>query len=67
MGFADGLLKRGGGNDRSFILSCSFLDGCQSVNTVWTGDNTADWDSIPEDGPLVGRLQKQPFDMYEDV
>ena len=25
MGSADGLLKRGGGNDRSFVLSLSFL------------------------------------------
>ena len=67
MGFADGLVKRGGGNDKPFVLSRSSFYGSQRVDTVWTGDNTADWDSTTEEGPLVGRLQKQPFDMYEDV
>ena len=42
MGSADGLLKRGGGNDRPFVLSRSFFAGSQRIGTVWTGDNTTD-------------------------
>ena len=46
MGYVDGILKRGGGNDRLFVLPCSFFAGSQRVDTIWTGDNTADWDQL---------------------
>ena len=46
MSFADGLLKQKGGNDRPFVLSRSFFVGSQRVATVWTGDNTTDWDQL---------------------
>ena len=67
MGSVDGLMKRGGGNDKPFVLSRSFFVGSQKVGIVWMRDNTTDWDSTVEEGPLVGILQKLPFDMYEDV
>ena len=41
-----GLLKRGGGNDRPFVLSRAFFAGTQKVGPVWTGDNTADWSHV---------------------
>ena len=46
MGSADGLLKQGGVNDMPFVLSCSFFAGSQRVGTVWTRDNTTDWDQL---------------------
>lgn len=53
MGSADGLLKRGGGNDRPFVLSRAFFAGSQRVGPVWTGDNTADWDQLRVSVPML--------------
>jgi len=53
MGTADGLLKRGGGNDRPFVLSRAFFAGSQRVGPVWTGDNTADWDHLRVSVPML--------------
>ena len=49
----DGLLKQGGGNDRPFVLSCSFLVGSQRVGIVWTGDNIVDWDQLRVSVPML--------------
>lgn len=53
MGSADGLLKRGGGNDRPFVLSRAFFAGSQRVGPIWTGDNTADWDQLRVSVPML--------------
>ncbi|GAB4855720.1 hypothetical protein Ancab_024364 [Ancistrocladus abbreviatus] len=51
MGTAGGLVKRGDGKDRPFVLSRAFLAGTQKCGAVWTGDNTAErehlWVSVP--------------------
>eukprot|EP01018_Ginkgo_biloba_P019091 Gb_13061 [translate_table: standard] len=53
MASADGLLRRGGGNDRPFVLSRAFFAGSQRVGPVWTGDNTADWDHLRVSVPMI--------------
>lgn len=35
-----------GGNSRPYILTRSFFAGTQRYATVWTGDNTADWNHL---------------------
>lgn len=53
MGTAEGLIKRGEGNDRPFVLSRSFFAGSQRIGAIWTGDNTADWDHFRVSVPMV--------------
>ncbi|XP_050236939.1 probable glucan 1,3-alpha-glucosidase [Mercurialis annua] len=53
MATADGLLKRGDGNDRPFVLSRAFFAGSQRHGAVWTGDNTADWDHLRVSVPMI--------------
>lgn len=53
MATVDGLLERGGGKDRPFVLSRAFFAGTQKVGAVWTGDNTADWDHLQVSIPMV--------------
>ncbi|KAL4181822.1 hypothetical protein AMTRI_Chr12g239380 [Amborella trichopoda] len=53
MATAEGLLKRGGGNDRPFVLSRAFFPGSQRVGAIWTGDNSADWDHLRVTIPMV--------------
>lgn len=49
----DGLLKRGDGKDRPFVLSRALFAGSQRYGAVWTGDNTADWDQLRVSIPMV--------------
>jgi alpha 1,3-glucosidase len=53
MATSNGLLKRGGGNDRPFVLSRAFFPGSQRYGSVWTGDNTADWDHLRVSVPMI--------------
>ncbi|KAF3774327.1 putative glucan 1-3-alpha-glucosidase [Nymphaea thermarum] len=53
MASADGLRRRGGGNDRPFVLSRAFFAGSQRIGAVWTGDNTADWDQLRVSVPML--------------
>ncbi|XP_057865762.1 probable glucan 1,3-alpha-glucosidase [Cryptomeria japonica] len=53
MASADGLLRRGGGNDRPFVLSRAFFAGTQRVGAVWTGDNAAEWEHLRVSVPMV--------------
>ncbi|KAJ6830518.1 putative glucan 1,3-alpha-glucosidase [Iris pallida] len=53
MATANGLLKRGEGNDRPFVLSRAFFAGSQRYGAVWTGDNSADWDHLKSSVPMV--------------
>ncbi|RVW28249.1 putative glucan 1,3-alpha-glucosidase [Vitis vinifera] len=53
MATSDGLVKRGDGNDRPFVLSRAFFSGSQRYGAVWTGDNTADWDQLRVSVPMI--------------
>ncbi|KAI4343476.1 hypothetical protein L6164_010819 [Bauhinia variegata] len=53
MATADGLIKRGDGKDRPFVLSRAFFAGSQRYGAVWTGDNSADWDHLRVSVPMV--------------
>ncbi|KAI4310832.1 hypothetical protein MLD38_035784 [Melastoma candidum] len=53
MATSDGLLKRGDGQDRPFVLSRAMFAGSQRYGAVWTGDNTADWDHLRVSVPML--------------
>lgn len=53
MATVEGLLKRGDGKDRPFVLSRAFFSGTQKVGPVWTGDNTAEWDHLQVSIPMI--------------
>ncbi|KAI0523398.1 hypothetical protein KFK09_005793 [Dendrobium nobile] len=53
MATADGLLKRGNGKDRPFVLSRAFFAGSQRHGAIWTGDNSADWDQLRSSVPMI--------------
>lgn len=53
MATADGLVKRGDGKDRPFVLSRALFAGTQRYGAVWTGDNSADWDHLRVSVPMV--------------
>ncbi|KAK7410934.1 hypothetical protein VNO78_02172 [Psophocarpus tetragonolobus] len=53
MATANGLLKRGEGKDRPFVLSRALFAGSQRYGAIWTGDNTADWDHLRVSIPMV--------------
>ncbi|XP_010270270.1 PREDICTED: probable glucan 1,3-alpha-glucosidase [Nelumbo nucifera] len=53
MASADGLLKRGDGKDRPFVLSRAFFPGSQRYGAIWTGDNSADWDHLRVSVPMI--------------
>ncbi|CAH9142941.1 unnamed protein product [Cuscuta epithymum] len=53
MATADGLLKRGDGKDRPFVLSRAHFAGSQRHGAVWTGDNSADWDQLRVSVPMI--------------
>ncbi|XP_051117289.1 probable glucan 1,3-alpha-glucosidase [Andrographis paniculata] len=53
MATSDGLVKRGDGKDRPFVLSRAFFPGSQRYGAVWTGDNTAEWDQLRVSVPMI--------------
>ncbi|KAG8383903.1 hypothetical protein BUALT_Bualt04G0062500 [Buddleja alternifolia] len=53
MATADGLLKRGEGKDRPFVLSRAFFPGSQRFGAVWTGDNIAEWEHLRVSVPMI--------------
>lgn len=53
MATADGLLKRGNGNDRPFVLSRAIFAGSQRHGAIWTGDNSAEWDHLRVSVPMI--------------
>ncbi|GAB2218593.1 hypothetical protein Droror1_Dr00001819 [Drosera rotundifolia] len=53
MGTAGGLVKRGEGKDRPFVLSRAFFSGSQKYGAIWTGDNTAEWEHLRVSVPMV--------------
>ncbi|MQL90679.1 hypothetical protein Taro_023277, partial [Colocasia esculenta] len=53
MASSNGLIKRGDGKDRPFVLSRAFFAGTQRYGAVWTGDNSADWDHLRASVPMV--------------
>ncbi|CAI0428115.1 unnamed protein product [Linum tenue] len=53
MATSNGLVKRGDGKDRPFVLSRAFFAGTQRFGSVWTGDNTADWDHLRASVPMI--------------
>nr|GMC68087.1 probable glucan 1,3-alpha-glucosidase [Ipomoea batatas] len=53
MATADGLLKRGDGKDRPFVLARAHFAGSQRYGAIWTGDNSADWDHLRISVPMV--------------
>ncbi|KAL2928160.1 putative glucan 1 3-alpha-glucosidase [Bienertia sinuspersici] len=53
MGTTGGLVKRGEGKDRPFVLSRAFFAGSQRYGAVWTGDNTAEWEQLRVSVPMV--------------
>ncbi|KAH7520541.1 hypothetical protein FEM48_Zijuj08G0154900 [Ziziphus jujuba var. spinosa] len=53
MASSDGLVKRGDGKERPFVLSRAFFAGSQRHGAVWTGDNTADWDQLRVSVPMI--------------
>uniref|UniRef100_A0A8C2I8I9 Neutral alpha-glucosidase AB n=1 Tax=Cyprinus carpio TaxID=7962 RepID=A0A8C2I8I9_CYPCA len=57
---ADGLIQRSEGVQRPFVLTRAFFAGSQRYGAVWTGDNAAEWNSVPEFGSDVGGFFKHP-------
>ena len=53
MGTSAGLVKRGEGKDRPFVLSRAFFAGSQRYGAIWTGDNTAEWEQLRVSVPMV--------------
>ncbi|KAK9073102.1 hypothetical protein SSX86_007424 [Deinandra increscens subsp. villosa] len=53
MATSEGLLKREGGKDRPFVLSRAIFPGTQRYGTVWTGDNTAEWEQLRVSVPMI--------------
>uniref|UniRef100_A0A7N0TZF4 Probable glucan 1,3-alpha-glucosidase n=1 Tax=Kalanchoe fedtschenkoi TaxID=63787 RepID=A0A7N0TZF4_KALFE len=53
MATSDGLIMRGKGSDRPFVLSRAVFAGTQRYGAIWTGDNTADWDHLRVSVPMI--------------
>ncbi|CAD5191540.1 unnamed protein product [Musa acuminata subsp. malaccensis] len=56
MATSNGLLKRGNGKDRPFVLSRAIFAGSQRYGAIWTGDNSADWDHLRVSVPMILNL-----------
>ncbi|PSS26594.1 Glucan 1,3-alpha-glucosidase [Actinidia chinensis var. chinensis] len=53
MATADGLVKRGDGKVRPFVLSRAIFPGSQRHGAIWTGDNTAEWEQLRVSVPMI--------------
>ncbi|MED6193066.1 putative glucan 1,3-alpha-glucosidase [Stylosanthes scabra] len=53
MATSEGLVKRGDGKDRPFVLSRALFAGTQRYGAIWTGDNTAEWEHLRVSVPMV--------------
>ncbi|CAN8251731.1 unnamed protein product [Cochlearia groenlandica] len=53
MATSDGLVMRGEGKDRPFVLSRAIFPGTQRYGAIWTGDNTAEWEHLRVSIPMV--------------
>ncbi|QHN97596.1 putative glucan 1,3-alpha-glucosidase [Arachis hypogaea] len=53
MATSEGLVKRGDGKERPFVLSRALFAGTQMYGAIWTGDNTAEWDHLRVSVPMV--------------
>ncbi|XP_010546305.1 PREDICTED: probable glucan 1,3-alpha-glucosidase [Tarenaya hassleriana] len=53
MATSDGLVMRGEGKDRPFVLSRAVFPGTQRYGAVWTGDNTAEWEHLRVSVPMI--------------
>lgn len=53
MATSDGLVMRGEGKDRPFVLSRAIFPGSQRYGAIWTGDNTAEWEHLRVSIPMV--------------
>lgn len=53
MATSNGLILRGDGRDRPFVLSRAFFAGSQRYGAVWTGDNTAEWEQLRVSIPML--------------
>ncbi|ESO91975.1 hypothetical protein LOTGIDRAFT_217135 [Lottia gigantea] len=49
----EGLVKRSGGKERSFVLTRAFFAGSQRYSAVWTGDNIGEWSHLKVSIPMV--------------
>ncbi|KAJ3326752.1 hypothetical protein HDU76_012674 [Blyttiomyces sp. JEL0837] len=49
----EGLLLRNNNEDRPFVLSRAFFIGSQRYGSIWTGDNTADWNHLKASVPMI--------------
>ncbi|KAK6182964.1 hypothetical protein SNE40_010527 [Patella caerulea] len=49
----EGLLRRSGGKERSFVLTRAFFAGSQRHSAVWTGDNIGEWSHLKVSIPMV--------------
>ncbi|CAN8264482.1 unnamed protein product [Cochlearia groenlandica] len=53
MATSDGLVMRGEGKDRPFVLSRAIFPGTQRYGAIWTGDNTAEWEHLRVSIPML--------------
>lgn len=53
MATSDGLVMRGEGKDRPFVLSRAIFPGTQRYGAIWTGDNTAEWQHLRVSIPMI--------------
>ncbi|XP_010461069.1 PREDICTED: probable glucan 1,3-alpha-glucosidase [Camelina sativa] len=53
MATSDGLVMRGEGKDRPFVLSRAIFPGTQRYGAIWTGDNTAEWEHLRVSIPMI--------------
>uniref|UniRef100_A0A7S3PMI1 DUF5110 domain-containing protein n=2 Tax=Aplanochytrium stocchinoi TaxID=215587 RepID=A0A7S3PMI1_9STRA len=50
---SEGLIRRSGNSERSFVLSRAFFAGSQRFGAIWTGDNAAEWSHLAASIPML--------------